>query len=127
MISLDLLRHAMYAAMKQAAVTLPPDIELALRTALAEETDSWARAHLEASLENARLASEGAGLVCGDTGFPLFFVKAGRDCQIDSPALAVPRAQGNGRHPGLPLLAVGCERRPGVRVLAPSSDPYPRG
>ena len=83
MITFDQLRRAMYAAMKQAALTLPPDVELALRAALAEETEPLARAHLEASLENARLAGAGGGLVCGDTGYPLFFVKAGRACAID--------------------------------------------
>jgi tartrate/fumarate subfamily iron-sulfur-dependent hydro-lyase alpha chain len=44
---------------------------------LAEETESLAREHLRVSLENAALAAAGRGLVCGDTGFPLFFVWAG--------------------------------------------------
>lgn len=33
------------------------------------------------SLENARLAGEGQGLVCDDTGFPLYFVRIGRGCE----------------------------------------------
>ena len=73
----------MFVAMRRAATRIPPDVETALRDALAEETDPLAREHLAVSLENARLASEGKGLVCGDTGFPLFFVIAGGDTRIE--------------------------------------------
>ena len=75
MIRVQDLVDAMYAAMVQAAVRLPPDVEAGLRLACAEETDPLALEHLAVSLENARLAGEGKGLVCGDTGFPLYFVK----------------------------------------------------
>ena len=77
------LTDAMYAAMVQAAVTLPPDVEERLRLAHAEEMNPLALEHLAVSLENARLAGEGKGLVCGDTGFPLYFVKVGRDCDVE--------------------------------------------
>ena len=73
----------MYEAMRVAATTLPPDVAAALERARAEETDPLAREHLDVSLENARLASEGQGLVCGDTGFPLFFVTAGSRTQVE--------------------------------------------
>ncbi len=77
MIAPDQLESAMYEAMRLAATRLPPDIRRALEEALAEERDPLARRHLEISLENARLAEAGQGLVCADTGFPLFFVSAG--------------------------------------------------
>jgi len=77
MIREAVLTTAMFEAMRQAAVQLPPDVQAALEQALAEESDALARQHLEAALENARLAAAGEGLVCGDTGFPLFFVTAG--------------------------------------------------
>jgi len=83
MISYDLIEATMYEAMRRAAVTLPPDVEAALRRAMAEETDPLAREHLRVCLENARLAGEGKGLVCGDTGFPLYFVTAGSRTQIE--------------------------------------------
>lgn len=73
----------MYGAMRRAATQVPPDIRGALRTALDEETDPLARQHLQVSLENFRLAAEGEGLVCGDTGFPLYFVTAGPDIRIE--------------------------------------------
>jgi len=73
----------MYEAMRLAATQIPSDVDAALREALAEETDPLAKEHLEVSLENARLAAEGQGLVCGDTGFPLFFVTAGSRTEVE--------------------------------------------
>ena len=83
MIGYATIESAMYEAMCRAATHLPPDVEEALRRAAKEETNPLAVKHLEVSLENARLATEGAGLVCGDTGFPLFFVKAGNKTQVE--------------------------------------------
>jgi L(+)-tartrate dehydratase alpha subunit len=73
----------MYKAMRLAATHVPPDVERALEKALAEETDPLARTHLEVSKDNFRLAAEGKGLVCADTGFPLFFVTAGNRTEIE--------------------------------------------
>ncbi len=83
MIALDALADAMYDAMRTAAVQLPPDVERALRAALEEETNPLARQHLEVSLENSRLATLGQGLVCGDTGYPLYFITAGPETRIE--------------------------------------------
>jgi tartrate/fumarate subfamily iron-sulfur-dependent hydro-lyase alpha chain len=83
MINKVILENTMYLAMKQAATVMPPDVDEKLREALTEETNPLARRHLEVSLENARLADAGHGLVCGDTGFPLFFIKAGAGTQIE--------------------------------------------
>lgn len=83
MIAQELLTEVMYAAMRRAAVEMPPDVRAALEHALAEETDPMARRHLEISLRNADLAARGEGLVCADTGFPLFFVKAGNRVNIE--------------------------------------------
>jgi len=83
MIARKTLETAMYEAMRMAAVEMPPDIRAALVKALAEETNPMARKHLEVSLLNADLAHRGEGLVCADTGFPLFFVKAGANTHVE--------------------------------------------
>ncbi len=67
----------MYQAMRQASTHIPGDVQAALERVMAEESDPLAREHLRVSMENFRLASEGKGLVCGDTGFPMYFVTAG--------------------------------------------------
>lgn len=83
MISKELLEEAMYTAMKTAATRMPPDVREALERALAEETEPMARRHLEVSLQNADAAARGHGLVCADTGFPLFFVRAGAETRLE--------------------------------------------
>ncbi len=82
MIRYDAIEAAMYEAMRLAATRIPPDVEAALQKARAEETNPLAVEHLDVSLENFRLAAEGNGLVCGDTGYPLYFVTAGNNTQI---------------------------------------------
>lgn len=83
MITFAAIEAAMVEAMRLAATRLPPDVEAALEKARAEETDPLAVEHLDVSLENFRLAAEGSGLVCGDTGYPLYFVTAGNNTQVE--------------------------------------------
>ncbi len=83
MIAYATVERAMFEAMRRAATALPPDVAAALQRAREEETDPLALKHLEVSLENFRMAAEGNGLVCGDTGYPLFFVTAGSQTQIE--------------------------------------------
>jgi len=89
MIKIGAIEDAMYAVMKLAATRLPPDVEKALKKALAEETEPLAIAHLQSCLENAAAAKSGHGLVCGDTGFPLFYVKIGPGVEIEGGVSAV--------------------------------------
>jgi L(+)-tartrate dehydratase alpha subunit len=77
MIKKSVLEEAMYSSMKAAATKLPPDVDKALRKAAGEETSPLALMHLEAFFENVEEAARGRGLVCGDTGFPMFFLRAG--------------------------------------------------
>ena len=83
MIDRDTITAAMYEATRLASTRLPPDVEAALQASIEEEQNPLAREHLRVSLENARCAAEGEGLVCADTGFPLFFVTAGRRAEIE--------------------------------------------
>ena len=83
MIKTDTITEAMYNAIRLGATKMPPDIRRALERALAEETDPMAKKHLELSLANADMAERGEGLVCADTGFPMFFVHAGADCAVE--------------------------------------------
>ena len=95
MISQKTIEEAMYEAMRTAALEMPPDVRAALERALAEEKDPMAQEHLKISLKNADLARRGEGLVCADTGFPLFFVKAGANTQIEGGFGAIREAAEN--------------------------------
>ena len=83
MISKQILQTAMYESLCKAALLIPPDVKFHLEKACDEETDPLARKHMEITLENARLAAEGKGLVCGDTGYPLFFIRASNNATIE--------------------------------------------
>ena len=77
-IARNTLESVMYETLRMAATELPPDVEVALRSAQQAEWGPLAREHLRVSLKNAELARENEGLVCGDTGYPLFFIRVGR-------------------------------------------------
>lgn len=83
MIKRETIVEAMYNAIRLGATKMPPDIRCALKRALAEETEPMAKAHLEISLQNADMSEKGNGLVCADTGFPMFFVHFGKDAQVE--------------------------------------------
>ena len=132
-----------------AATKLPPDVEAALEAAVEAEADPLARRHLLVSLENARAAEGGEGLVCADTGFPLFFITAGSRTQIEGgfgalhqaaaeataratadsflrPTMVDPLTRRNpGDNVGPGCRASGCAS--GARVMALRSSPPPRG
>lgn len=70
------LRDGIVELYKKVATSLPPDIEDALRTALAREDEgSAAAASLSIMVENVRLARDTARPICQDTGVPVFFVR----------------------------------------------------
>jgi len=81
-IDIQQLEQAMFECLKLAATKIPPDIQKALEQVLERESDPLSRRHVEVTLENARLAAAGRGLVCGDTGFPLFFITAGKEVRV---------------------------------------------
>ncbi len=83
MITRETVTEAMYNAIRLGATKMPPDIRRALQRALAEETDPMAKKHLEVSLHNADMSEKGNGLVCADTGFPMFFIHAGAETRIE--------------------------------------------
>ncbi len=92
MISAAVLRDAMFETMKRASLYMPPDVKQYLERALEEECEPLAKAHLSATLKNAEMAEDGCGLICADTGFPLFFVKAGPDVSIEGGFAALRQA-----------------------------------
>ena len=83
MIKRETVVEAMYNAIRLGATKMPPDIRKALQNALAEESDPMAKKHLEVSLQNADSAEKGCGLVCADTGFPMYFVHVGAKCTVE--------------------------------------------
>jgi fumarate hydratase class I len=70
------LRDGIVELYKKVATSLPPDIEEAVRTAHARESDgSTAASTLSIIVENIRSARETFRPLCQDTGVPVFYVK----------------------------------------------------
>jgi len=72
-----------YGALVRSASVLPADVKRAMEEAFDAESDEIAKLHMEAFLENIRLAEEKGSFACSDTGWPLFYVKAGDNVRVE--------------------------------------------
>lgn len=76
---MSIFREEIVKLYKQAATSLPQDVEDALKCAVkAEKNGSTAKAALSAILENISIARKTKRPLCQDTGVPVFFVKVPR-------------------------------------------------
>jgi len=62
---------------EKACKTVPPEIQEALKKALDNESNEYAKTQLEQMLENIRAAGEDDNVICQDLGIPSFFIKYG--------------------------------------------------
>ncbi|MGO9015295.1 MAG: fumarate hydratase [Dissulfurispiraceae bacterium] len=69
------LRDGIVELYRKVAISVPKDIEEALKTACSKETGVLAGESLESVLKKISLARTGSCPICQDTGFPVFFVK----------------------------------------------------
>ena len=79
----DALEDALYQTMRRAATVVPNDVLAALDQSVARETAPTARLHILTSLQNFEVSARQDGLVCTDTGWPIFYVGLGDDVTID--------------------------------------------
>ena len=69
------LRDGIVELYRKVAISVPKDIEEALKAACSKEADVLARESLDGVLKKVSLARAGSCPICEDTGFPVFFVK----------------------------------------------------
>jgi L(+)-tartrate dehydratase alpha subunit len=87
-----LLEEVAYELSKRAAIAVPLDARRAFEAAAARETNAAAKRALEAVVANATVAVEQQSAMCGDTGLPRFYVKAGSDVRLEGGFAALERA-----------------------------------
>lgn len=87
-----LLEEVAYEVNRRAAIAVPLDAKGAFVAAAARETHAPARRALEAIVRNADVAVAQDSAMCGDTGLPRFYVKAGNDVQLEGGFAALERA-----------------------------------
>lgn len=82
-ISFESVADATSKILLKAQTDLPSDIIRALQSALGQENNEVAKAHLSAILKNIEFAGNNRIPMCQDTGIPIFFVDVGNELHID--------------------------------------------
>lgn len=91
-ISYEQLEDVAYELNRRAAIAVPLDAKQAFVAAAERESHPAARRALEAVVQNADVAIAQDSAMCGDTGLPRFYVKAGNNVQLECGFVGLERA-----------------------------------
>src|SRR5437763_1582318 len=91
-ISYSKLEEVAYELNRRAAIAVPLDAKQAFVKAAERETHPDAKRALLAVVDNAGIAVIQQSAMCGDTGLPRFYVKAGNDVQLEGGFVGLERA-----------------------------------
>src|SRR4051812_2570321 len=91
-ISYQKLEEVAYELNRRAAIAVPLDAKNAFVKAAERETNPDAKRALLAVINNADVAVSQQSSMCGDTGLPRFYVKAGNDVRLDDGFVGLERA-----------------------------------
>ncbi len=83
MVSRNTASEMMYNSMVMAATLIPSDVKDRLLDFLQKEENQIARFHLEMIIENCELGEKKGKIPCPDTGYPLFYIRAGDNVRIE--------------------------------------------
>ncbi|MDO4938469.1 MAG: fumarate hydratase [Lachnospiraceae bacterium] len=92
MITSKRIEEAAFQAIKSGSTDISSDVREAFIKAISRESDSGARDGLEKTLESIKLAEEYERPSCADTGWPIFYIKAGNEAQIEGGFMALEEA-----------------------------------
>jgi len=92
MISKKNLIDLMYDLIRDGECILPENTTQALNEAFEEETDPVAKMHFETTLKHAKLSKEKMIPLCGDSEFPVFYVRLGSVIPIEGGIPSIERA-----------------------------------
>jgi L(+)-tartrate dehydratase alpha subunit len=86
------LEEVAYELNRRAAIAVPLDAREAFAEAARRETHPDAKRALLAVLDNADVANAQQSSMCGDTGLPRFYVKAGNNVELEGGFVSLERA-----------------------------------
>lgn len=95
MITAKCIEDAAYRAITRGSTNISPDVRAAFRAAIEKESDAGAKEGLEKTLQSIELAETAVLPACADTGWPIFFIKAGNEAQIEGGFMALEEAVKN--------------------------------
>ena len=82
-LTFEAVSKAVADILKNSETTLPADTIVAIENAAENESDSIAKAQMEAILKNIEIAGKKETPICQDTGIFIFFVEIGRNLRLD--------------------------------------------
>lgn len=92
-ISEGLIEETLLQLMRKASISLPLDVQNALRAGYAREESAVAKGQLMSILDNCRIANEKQIGLCQDTGVPMVYADVGLNCHMEgNPQAAMTRA-----------------------------------
>lgn len=83
MITQKVLEEAIFLVIKKSTCIIPPDVYSAFEKAIASEKSPAAKESLEFTFTSLKRSLKEGKLACGDTGYPLFFIKLGEKASIE--------------------------------------------
>lgn len=89
MILRKLYREVLFETIHRGATKIPGDVKTAFERAIAAETSDSAREGLEKTLRSLELSIERDNPACPDTGWPIFYFKAGNECRLEGGFMGV--------------------------------------
>ena len=118
MIPIELVQATAETLMDKAAIEIPQDHLDGLKTAAAVENGDLSYFVLQAMLENYEAAKQDRRAMCGDTGFPCWYVKMGNEARIEGGPVALGEACAGQRQ--TPPTACRCDPTGCIRCGAPT-------
>ena len=95
MITEKCMEEAAYRAITRGSTNISPDVRSAFEKAIVRESNEGAKEGLERTLDSIKLAEENVLPACADTGWPIFFIKAGNSAEIEGGFMALEEAVKN--------------------------------
>lgn len=95
MITKECMENAAYRAITRGSTNISPDVRKAFDEAILKERDAGAKEGLERTLESIKLAETKVLPACADTGWPIFFIKAGNEAELEGGFMALEEAVKN--------------------------------
>ena len=92
MITQKQMEQAVFDAIRKGSTVIAPDVCAAFERAIAKESRPAAREGLEKTYESIRLSAVRHTPACPDTGWPIFYFKAGNECELEGGFMALEEA-----------------------------------
>ena len=91
-VSIELVEKTARELMHRAAISIPEDFRVGVAEMAAQETNPLSKYVLEEIGLNYEVAVEDQRPMCGDTGLPRYYIKAGNECRVEGGFVALERS-----------------------------------